>query len=186
VSVGAVYRRGTPFGLRVTSVNGPHSSSPGLLDYDQPARFHVPTSYGAGIAYRLTNDTQVSFDCDRVLYSVLTRDFITFLKDVDDPSKYRAPNGTEIHLGLEHFHARGEKRSFVWRIGGWRDPDHHVRYEDPSNPQSLLFRPGQTDWHVSAGFGAVIGRRYQADVGFDHSRRQRILSVSFVTRFGGE
>lgn len=179
VSVGLVYKRGTSFDLRVTSTEGPLGEHPGTVDYDVVTQFHVPTAYGLGVAYRWPGNTQVSFDLNRVLYSSMTRDFVTFLDAVDDPHKYRVSNGTEVHAGFERYFSHGDIPLFIWRVGGWRDPDHHVYYADASNPQSLLFRRGQTDWHVAAGIGREFGK-YQLNVGFDRSRSQRIVSVSVV------
>ena len=189
IRIGAVYKRGADFGVDVRSVPGPKGAGD---DVGLAGRFHVPTSYGVGIAFRPNDGNLVSIDCNRVMYSSLTRDFVTFVPTVDDPNLYRTANGTEFHAGLEHvlYPRKGDDAIHDYviqgRVGTWRDPDHQIHYADPTSPQSILFRGGTSDWHVAAGVGiTMLQGRYVLNMAFDHSRRQQVGSISMVVRWGG-
>jgi long-subunit fatty acid transport protein len=184
VTVGAVYKRGSEYDMTVRSADGPHGQMPFLVRVDTTTKFHVPTEYGAGVTVRTPDlSTSVGLDCNRILYSSLTSDFVTIF---GEENHYHVPNGTELHVGLEHLVIRF-KYPLALRVGAWRDPDHRIAYIDPNAPassQSLLFRAQRADRHVSAGFGVTLSERYSIDAAVDRSRRQQIASVSMVARFG--
>jgi len=183
VTLGAVYRQGSSFRLKVWS------AAPGETEIDKkPAQFHIPDVAAIGVAIRPHEDgrTIVSIDVDRIGYSKLTRGFVPL---VGEPDLYRVDDGTEVHLGYERFLAPGEqhllrsKYPLVVRLGAWREPDHRLRYTDPLNPQALLFRRGKAEYHVSGGLGIAVGSTWEGDAAYDYSRRQRILSFSFGRSF---
>jgi hypothetical protein len=181
LSLGAVYRRGSSFGVDIGRIDGPRGPNPGVVQPPIRTRFHVPTAYGAGITLdtREHHSCRISMEADRVLYSSLARDFVTVN---GEENHYRAPNGTEIHLGIEQDVKLPKNNLITLRVGAWRDPDHRVRYTDPTKPEALLFHGGPADMHVSAGFGLAIRGSYDLDVALDRSRRQQVASVSVVRR----
>jgi len=147
--------------------------------------FHVPAVYRAGAGYTFRHYTKISVEIDRILYSGLTRRFVVF--DGEAPL-YRVDDGTEIHVGVQRMlvHDRIVRligQPLIVSFGGWRDPDHRIRYEDPSHPQSVRFRRGADAYHVSAGASVAVGEAYEAGIAYDYSPRARTASAFLVVRF---
>ena len=178
INLGAIYRRGSAFNVDLGRIDGPKGPQPGIAGPPLQSKFHVPTVYGAGVTFdTMRFGLRVSVEADRVLYSSLTHDIVTV-----ETNHYRAPNITELHIGVEQDVKLPKNQVITLRVGGWRDPDHRIHYGDPTRQEALLFRPGPPDRHLSAGFGLAMGGKSQVDVAFDHSRREQVASVSVVTR----
>jgi hypothetical protein len=61
--------------------------------------------------------------------------------------------------------------------GGFRDPDHRIRYEGVFQSDSVLFQPGDSEMHYTGG-GGIVFDKVQFDVGFDRSETVKTFSVS--------
>jgi long-subunit fatty acid transport protein len=182
-NLGLVYRQGSSFKVGVSS------ASPGATDVTTfPGRFHVPRVIGAGLAYRPSTDglTVISLDLNHIGYSELTDGFVPLL---GERNLYRVDDALEVRLGYERYVLPDAQRfahskfPIILRVGAWREPDHRLQFDDPRDPQAVLFRPGKAHYHASGGFGVALGSNYELDVGYDYSRVQRVLSLSMATSF---
>ncbi|MFL6245453.1 MAG: OmpP1/FadL family transporter [Thermoanaerobaculia bacterium] len=177
---GASYQEANDFRVRVrTSETDTDAFS------EEEGGFQVPAVYRAGLSYTYRHYTKVSLEVDRVLYSGLTRNFVAL--DGEAPL-YRANDGTEVRLGIQRLLVHDWIISRIGQplivsIGAWRDPDHRIRYDDPTHPQSLRFHSGEDEYHVSVGTSLAVGQWYEAGIAYDFSRRQRTASASVVVRF---
>ena len=196
-SFGAVYREGPEFELTNTALAGlpaPLAVSPS---------FKVPDVTGFGFGWRPTSRLVLNVDLVRVSYSqtqeatglgaiqnlLLDRPFGLFTFDDAD----------EIHLGME-YSFWNKKGAPAIRFGTWWDPAHKVRFVPADGLDETEFLPGVSEasvasalaqrfdggddrLHVSAGFGFVIGRRFQLDAGVDVSKQTESVSVSTLVRF---
>ena len=135
-SVGAVYKSGTQFALRVLNVDPdtdePFTEVPGGALFDQGAAFHVPSRFGVGVAWK-HQTLSVLFDYNRIQYSELTEDLaILFFASDDIPTAQQAfqmEDGNEIRAGAEWgIPAMGSSLIFV-RGGLWLDPSHQLTWD---------------------------------------------------------
>ena len=69
------------------------------------------------------------------------------------------------------------------RVGAWTDPDHKIRYEGQFAEQRAYFTGGDDEMHYTGGFGIAVGRKFQIDVAYDHSKLVKTASLSAVIRF---
>jgi hypothetical protein len=147
-------------------------------------RFNVPSFYGLGASIRPTDDWSIAVDLNRITYSDTTRHFVYLFQD--EP-RYFVPDGTEIRIGTELTLTRDRIRWLPFPIyvaaGAWRDPDHSIRADDPTDSQAIIFRTTAADTHVTGGVGLLVGTRAQFHAAFDRSSRQTILSLSAMARF---
>lgn len=179
LSIGASYRQGFSFPVEVTYVTiGFEPETP------KTAHFNIPTFYGLGASIRPTRDWSIAVDVNRITYSDLARDFVLLFQD--EP-RYFVPDGTEIRVGSEFIITRDRMPSLPFpialSIGGWRDPDHAVRVSDPTDSQSVLFRPSSDQTHVSFGVGMIFDTHVQLHAAVDHAPRQTVYSLSMMSRF---
>ena len=197
-SVGGVYREGPEFGL-VTSATLVEGSQ-GRVSEAQA--FKVPDVLGVGFGVRPNSRLVLNLDLVRVRYSQGPEAF--GLRSVPTPTG--ATLGTididdvdEVHFGAEYsfWNVKGAP---ALRFGAWWDPAHKIRFMPAAGldttppPQGASeaeaarvfaerFDGGNDRLHVSAGFGFVIGRRFQLDAGIDVSDQTESLSVSTLVRF---
>jgi long-chain fatty acid transport protein len=179
LSIGASYRQGFSFPVEVTYVTiGFEPETP------KTAHFNVPTFYGLGASIRPTRHWSIAVDVNRITYSDLARDFVLLFQD--EP-RYFVPDGTEIRVGSEFIITRDRMPNLPFpialSIGGWRDPDHAVRVSDPTDSQSVLFRPSSDQTHVSFGVGMIFDTHMQLHAAVDHAPRQTVYSLSMMSRF---
>lgn len=177
-SLGVSYRRGFSFPVDVQYFDG---------NVPRPlftGRFNVPSFYGMGASIRPTDDWSIAVDVNRITYSDTTRNLVLLFNDA---ARYVVPNGTEVRAGSELTLTRDRFRWLPFpislAIGGWRDPDHGIRVADPTEAQSVLFRAGSADDHVTGGVGFLIRDVAQFHVAIDRSSRQRVVSFSAMVRF---
>jgi|CXWL01.1.fsa_nt_gi long-subunit fatty acid transport protein len=182
-SLGAVYRQGPDFAFEATFVDGPAGELPGQVDPDLGGvgTFHLPDSYGVGVAYRPADPLLVTLDWNHVEYSDLADELLNVLRAArGEEHLFRIDDANEIRFG-------GELQTLAWRYpvafraGAWWDPDHRLRYTG-STQLRARFRPGDDAVHWSAGLGVVI-HRLQLDLAVDRSPAVDTLSLSAVTRF---
>ena len=182
-NLGLVYRQGSSFHVGVSS------ALPGAKDVRTiPGLFHVPPVIGAGLAYRPSTDglTVVSLDVSHIGYSVLTDGFVPLR---GERNLYRVDDAVEVRLGYERYVLPDAQRfvhskyPIIVRVGAWREPDHRIRFGDPLDPQAVLFRRGEAQYHASGGFGVAFGSSHELDVGYDYSRVQRVVSFSIAASF---
>ena len=200
-SVGATYKSGTAFSLRVRN-NDADTGEPfppeAGRDFDQSATFHVPSRAGVGIAWKRDTVTLL-FDVTRVNYSELTSDLaILFFTSADVSTvnqAFQMEDGNEIRFGGEWgITAVGSSLFFV-RGGLWLDPAHQLTFAnqgsfltatgfDNGEFERIVFPDGDYDaWHYTVGGGVAVGARMQVDVAFDYSELVTSTNASVVVRF---
>lgn len=190
-SVGGVYRQGPDFDLETENRPEPASPRP---DFDMPdetifrtSRFHVPDTYGVGVAFQATDRLRLAFDVDRVEYTDLLDDFIDiFGFDILFPGRdpeldrFVIDDVTELHLGAElGFYEVSQP--FFLRAGVWHEPDHSIRFEGENVGFGAEFRGGGDELHYTFGAG-ILRTRLQLDFAVDWSERVKTLSLSTVFR----
>lgn len=195
LSLGAVYRDGGNFQYTADSVflnqAGQLVQRAGFPKDD--VEFNVPTSYGIGLNYKVTENFGINFDVARMEYSDLTSAVRSSLVP-DGPAadaevkQLEIDDGTEIRLGAEYVYAEA-KYPIVIRAGLWRDPEHTVRFRgepDPNFPNAvanaLIFSVGDDEMHYTVGLGMAF-EKFQIDVAADISNRYDVYSLSGVYRF---
>ena len=185
--IGAVYRREPSFPVTVTDVDVLQQSS-----NDCGGRFHVPDVYGVGASFRPTAFLTFNADYNRVRYSELMQDFVTFPRTGPCTTEARAvrftaQDGNEYHAGARYVIARASpflrRHPVIATAGWWREAPHAIELNDPLDPDSLLFPTARSEHHYSAGLGILLGDHWQISVGTDVSRRQRIVSISTLSRW---
>lgn len=178
LSIGGSYRRGFSFPVTVTYA-APAPRTP------KTAQFHVPSFYGLGLSIRPKGDWSIALDVNRITYSDLTRDLVLLF---DEQPRYVVHDGTEIRIGSEVILTRDRIRWLPFpvalSIGAWRDPDHSVRVDHPTDAQSVLFRRAPDDDHVSFGVGMVFDTHAQLHAAVDRSSKQTVVSITVMERFG--
>jgi long-subunit fatty acid transport protein len=178
-SVGAVYRQGPSFDVRVTNT----VSATGEVRLDTAGQFNVPDVYSIGFALRPIRNVRVALDFNRVLYSSLTEGFIpVFVGRADD---FHVEDALEVHGGIE-YGLINLKYPVFFRAGIWHDPSHSIEYDSLSSrpvAESLLFRPRGDEFHYAVGAGVSLGSHLEANAGADLSDSTKTLSVSAVVRF---
>ncbi|HYK02159.1 MAG TPA: outer membrane protein transport protein [Thermoanaerobaculia bacterium] len=177
LSIGASYRQG--FGFPVTVTYADREPRP-----PKTARFNVPSFYGLGLSIRPKRDWSIALDVNHITYSDLARDFVLLF---EEEPRYFVPDGTEIRCGSEVILTRDRFPRLPFPIaisaGAWRDPDHSMRVDDPTDSQSVLFRRASEDYHVSFGVGMLFDTRAQVHAAVDRSSRQTVVSISAMARF---
>lgn len=183
--IGAVYRREPSFPVTVTTTSR-------KVTTDCTGRFHLPDVYGAGVSYRPTAFITLNADYNRVRYSELTEDFVTFgvggeCATEAKATSYVTRDGNEYHVGGRYVMARAsdflQRHPIIFTAGWWREAPHAIEHTDQDHPDSVLFQPAGPAHHASAGVGIMLNNFWQVSVGADISRRQRIVSISTLSRW---
>jgi len=175
--VGAVYRQGPSFDIRVTN-----TSPSGQVFLDTTGRFNVPDVYGVGVAVRPVSSLQLAIDLNRVRYSSLTEGFVAVFSGAAEDFHVR--DGFETHVGAEYGFVKLKNPIFL-RGGFWYDPAHSIEFDPLSSrvvAESLLFRPREDTFHFSGGAGVTF-RHFEVNGAGDFSERSNTVSVSTVIRF---
>jgi long-chain fatty acid transport protein len=194
--LGAAYRRGPSLASHARFIFGPaaeradprNKNGSEAAGVGGEAVLHVPDVYGVGVAWSpARGKLRLTLDADRVEYSRLLDGLTNVLLQAQTTfrrSEYRIPDADELHLGVEYvFFVLESKLVGTARFGAWQEPDHALDYVG-SNPIFIArFRPGEDQVHVASGLGFVIGENFQLDVAYDHSDRDRVLSVALVKFF---
>jgi long-chain fatty acid transport protein len=192
LSVGVVYRDGGNFEYTASSIDlGTGAINPGFPKDD--IEFNVPSSFGAGINFKVTDVFGIALDVTRMQYSDLTSNVRSGFAP-DSPAAdlgvkpLQIDDGTEIRLGGEYVFAEMQN-PFVVRAGVWRDPEHTVRFRGEPDPaglnaeaNALLFSIGDDEIHYTLGFGIAFDN-FQIDAAADFSDPYDVYSVSGVYRF---
>ena len=182
VSLGGVYRQAPKFRADVAEIAGPAFDPlvpPGtVLASETPMDF--PDVYGLGLAARSKSEALTfSFDWVHVEYSAvldsLNRDVFDDVPVVDDAD--------ELHAGVEYVLVR-KTPVVALRFGAWLDPDHRLRSSvGETEPFDVaLFRAGDDEVHVAAGFGLVFDK-VQLDLGVDFSKSVDTVAISMLYPF---
>ncbi|HVT05163.1 MAG TPA: outer membrane protein transport protein, partial [Thermoanaerobaculia bacterium] len=178
-NLGFVIRDGARFRVEAQSFAGAPGGGGRVFRQDQ-GYFHVPTVIGVGVVIRPVSAFTLAADVNRIQYGSTGKNFAPLFGE--DPRSYKASDGNEYHLGAEYAFTQ-MKYPILIRAGGWRDPEHRIRFADDTDIQSLLFRRGERENHYSAGLGIVFGPRLELNAGYDHSNLRDTASLSLVTRF---
>ena len=203
-SFGAAYRYGPAFEYDATTVIGPgglkhpfYAPDVGTVYDEEDVTFDLPDTLALGFTVRPSDVFLLSFEYDRVLYSQLSDNTVeVFGIEEHNPSaagreiadlirnELKFPDANQFRAGVEYSMVR-DSGTFAFRVGGWFDPDHRMRFETTSEVArrlEVLFRPGADEFHVTPGFGFAASR-FQIDAGADISSRINTISVSTVFRF---
>lgn len=189
-AVGGAIRQGPDFTINSNYVRGPAEPPSGsLVVPDKEVPFAVPDSYAAGFSVRPVDPWVISFEYDRVMYSQLSDNNVEVLGLVEGnpqlganiTSGLRFPDSNQLRVGTEFAQAVGT-RTLLWRIGGWYDPDHRLRYEGDLQRLLVLYQPGEDQFHIAPGFGVAFPKG-QLDLAVDLSERVKTVAFSTVFRF---
>lgn len=191
-SLGVVYRSGAEFGYEHSTLLFSSGTGPsGMTD------FNLPSSFGAGLAFRPIDQLTINFDYNRISYSDLTKNPVIQGSGSPFP-ELQVDDGDEYRLGMEYVFATNTP--FAIRAGVWQAPDTLLAYEGPisaaedsdppevvidknrRNTRAAFFQPGDDEIHYSIGAGIVIGR-FQLDAAADFSDVNTTISMSGVFFF---
>ena len=183
VRIGGAYRGAASFEFEQEDVIASAPTS------DRIGNFRTPSVVGLGVRILARDDLAIAMEYDRVEYSRLTTDFITFQVDPPAVSRVDIPDGNEFHVGVDYTLLNVAKTPSI-SFGVWYDPKHGVTY-DPDGSGSVedlllqsVFRGGESLWHYTFGFGLPLSRNYEVNVGADLTGERRYFSASLVARFG--
>jgi long-subunit fatty acid transport protein len=152
-------------------------------------RFRTPQVFGLGALVKPMDNLSFSIDYDRVLYSRLKDDFISFQIREDLQNVVNIQDGNEMHVGAEYVFTRVAHTPGV-RAGFWYDPDHSVHYtsDNTNSLQDLqlkaIFPGGESVLHYCFGFGVPVSPKFEVNMGADLAKNRRYVSASLVARFG--
>jgi long-chain fatty acid transport protein len=150
-----------------------------------PTRFNVPDSLSVGAAFQPTSRLTLSFEYDRVKYSEISDNLTNTLKGAN-AKDFSIDDGNEFHLGAELRFPLAAERSLFVRAGGWRDPDHTLRYTGTDTRFQARFgtpKDREDENHYSFGLGFAYAQSFQIDAAADFSNPLDTVSVSAVYRF---
>ena len=121
------------FGCAAASFPGPDPAptptpSPPTVE-SRSGQFRTPHVVGLGVRVKLMDNLSASVDYDRVLYSRLEDDFISFQIPEGLQDRINVHDGNEAHAGVEYVFTSVAHTPSV-RAGFWYDPDHSVHTSD--------------------------------------------------------
>jgi long-subunit fatty acid transport protein len=210
-SVGLVYRGAPEFDFSGSFYARPQTAAP-CGQFSQPpsvpcgelqtgvndnsltgtGTYQLPDVISVGASVQPNDSWTIGLEIARVGYSNLepTLNQLVAL-DADlgtDLGDFKIDDGTEVRLGFEYVIAGST--DIALRLGGWLDPDHQMRWEDPGTTQSpstvgnlgARYRPGDDEYHITAGIGFTFDR-FQVDAAYDDSEYVSVASLSGVFRF---
>jgi long-subunit fatty acid transport protein len=204
ISFGGVFKKRPKFQLQNTieqnrlTIDG----VAGIVELNKEINFKVPTSLGAGISFQPSDALTFAFDVVRVNYSDLTDNFVVTALDstiisVDPlirgeavllPQEFNSDAGFEIHAGAEYVGFLN-KVGYVLRGGVFTEPDNSIEFVGPTTDDARaltaqLFRPGDSDFHVTFGLGLLLTDNFQIDLAGNLSKGSDEFVGSFVYRLG--
>lgn len=177
VQVGAVFRRGAAFDVRVANT----SATTNNTFVDRIGKFRIPDIFSAGVMVSVTEPLRIAVDFTRVQYSQLTKNFVDVFGN-NEESQYTVDDGNEIHVGAEYL-VTGTKVPVAFRGGFWYDPAHSLRYVGSDRVFQTIFRErDDAQMHYTGGAGFALPK-FELNVGVDISKAIKTTSVSTVVRF---
>ncbi len=187
VWLGGVYRSAPDFDFDFAGACGPadpeYCASQGN-NFAVDGSFHVPQTYGLGIAVKPSDEMTLMFDWDHVQYSDLEDGFTPVPSFVSQLEYFHVDDGDEFHGGLEYVFSK-MKNPLAVRAGAWLSPAHAVTYSGDVAIFEALWAVGNSaddEWHYTAGLGMVFGT-FQVDLAADLSDPVDTYSLSGVVRF---
>lgn len=186
-NIGLVYRDDPSFEFDARGVCG--ASDPEFCEanqaYSTTGTFNVPTVFGAGFAWRMTDAFTLTADWARVEWSNLLPYYGATLSE-EDLRDFEIDDADEYHIGLEYVFT-GMKYPLAVRLGTWLEPSHNLVYNGEDNLffeiTNLATDQIDDEWHYTGGLGLVIGSKFQIDAAFDMSEWIDVYSLSAVFRF---
>lgn len=195
--VGGSYKQGAEF---PTNLFVDHQDGSGLVLLAEDVRFHLPDSYGIGIAWQPRSDLTIAADVVGVTYSNLADDFHSIYREMQvlGQDAYTIRDATELHLGFEYF--LPNKSPLALRAGWWHDPAHRLEYTGPTTCGEpfleierffcsanrtvidFLFPAGEDQDHWTLGLGLVFDK-ISVDAALDKSDISDTVSLSAVYHF---
>lgn len=170
-AAGAVYKLRRPFGGLVTVYEDQTLSEdlePDSFRAEEPFSFDVPDAVGIGVSSRIGDTFTWSADAEYVMYSQLLR----HIGERPGEGNY-VDDGIDLRLGTEYVVVAGRTpvglRAGIGRVA-------------PSNLWSST--TPEYSWTGSAGFGAVLFRRWQLDAAVDVREARSSVTASLVYFLG--
>lgn len=197
-SIGAVYRSGTEFTVKLQPGRGGFSVlDPFSTRYDpdlEKFTLKVPDSFGAGIAFRPSDSLTLTIDAVHIRYEDLLKDFDVLYKDELSPDNFTVDNVTELHLGVEYILVLPDPeaehyRTVTLRAGVYDVPDHAIRFTGKADSSfdtqayRSRFPGGEDQVHITGGIGIMFNKFTQVDMAADIADNVQQVSVSLVYRF---
>ena len=145
--------------------------------------------FGLGARVQPMGNFSFSVDYDRVLYSRLKDDYISFQVADSVKSRIDIADGNEVHIGAEYVFTSVAHTPSI-RGGLWYDPDHSVHYtsDGTNSVQDLqlkaIFPGGDNVAHYCFGVGVPVSPAFEFNVGADLAKNRHYVSGSVVARFG--
>jgi long-subunit fatty acid transport protein len=183
VRLGVVFRQGAGFDF--TQVD----TVPPLGSLTRTGQFRTPHVFGLGARVQPMGNFSFSVDYDRVLYSRLKDDYISFQVADSVKSRIDIADGNEVHVGAEYVFTSVAHTPSI-RGGLWYDPDHSVHYtsDGTNSVQDLqlkaIFPGGDNVAHYCFGVGVPVSPAFEFNVGADLAKNRHYVSGSVVARFG--
>ena len=168
------------------------------------AQFKVPDVLALGLAFFPTEAIRISFDYNRIEYSVLTAETISIHATeefLDDEGRaavegLAVDDADALRLGFEYLFtdlgcpaSKAENCAVGLRLGAWHDPAHKMRFADEpgidvdTRAVATRFLGADDEIHFSAGLGFTFKERFQIDAAADFSEAVDTVSLSAVFRF---
>ncbi len=184
LSFGTVYRSGTSFTITEKGFNRGV-----LISGSEDITLNIPDSFGAGIAFGLTDFLTFTLDVVHIQYEDLLEGFEILIEpQYLSKNNYTVNNATEVHFGVEYILPH-DKRSIVLRAGVYNEPDHTIRFTgttgDPEQDvvEKEAFPGGEDQIHITGGVGLVVNKHFQVDAAANFADRMKQLSLSAVYKF---
>lgn len=182
-ALGAIFKRRPKFTVTQT-LEKPDDN----LVETREINFNIPNAVGIGLSYRPTDVLTLSVDAVRISYSDLTEDFvISEATDTFDSDDFGVDDGVEIHVGGEYV-TFVDKIGLVFRGGFFTEPDNRIAFVGETQGVPLrastaeLFKPGDSEVHVTFGLGVLMTENIQLDLAGKLSESRDEFVASFVYR----
>lgn len=183
-ALGAIFKRRPKFAV-IQTLEKPEQN----LVETREINFNIPSAIGIGLSYRPMDVLTLSVDAVRISYSDVTEDFvISEATETFDSDDFAVDDGVEIHVGGEYV-TFVDKVGLVFRGGFFTEPDNRITYvgETTGEPDltastAELFRPGDSEVHVTFGLGVLVSENIQLDLAGKLSETRDEFVASFVYR----
>jgi long-subunit fatty acid transport protein len=154
---------------------------------DHSSVFRTPDAFAMGLAVRFTANLMATAEVTWVQYESLLDGYVSSQSGIaSNPANYKLHNGVEFHAGTEYVFDAPVSPAI--RVGVWRDPDHALRYDAPTNPGiederlAAYLPPREAHTHFTLGGGVSLTSQLEINVGADLASQSRQFSVSAVVR----
>ena len=173
---------GLTYASEPSSKEATYSGSIGLTPFR--TKTFLPARLGAGLTY--SPDTRLSLAADVVyVFSGKQKDALNFgslamfgPNTATDPGQWSASNHFELRLGGEYAAVQTRTNIFLVRLGMWAETASNLKYsglagaafQAQNDVLSAIFpnTDDATAFHVTGGFGVLLQKTWQIDLGVDY------------------